>query len=275
MINGINSNYNSLSTQTFLSIAQRSVTKALERLASTIRINHASDDPSGLLMAIQMSNQITGTQAGTNNLSMAVDLLNTADSYTRIISEDLEAMAGLAAQASNSLLTDPQRQLLDVSYQNLKSEVDRLATTVEFNGRTLLDGTLTNVTVQAGASSANTITLNIGDLTTGAAGLNIAGTNILTQANATAATNQLNAAVQNVLGPTVAEIGAQSASMLKSIDAQNTYATNLMAARSYIMDADIAAETTNLINSQIIVKAGVKALSLANKAREYALNLLV
>lgn len=270
----INTNYNASIAQTHLASAQRSLSKALERLASGIKINHAYDDPAGLVMALQMSNQISGTQAGTNNLQMAVDLFNTADSYTRAIGDDLAQMSSLASQASNGLLTDPQRQQLQYQYQNSMDEIQRLATNATYNGRTLLDGTLQNVVVQAGAEPTNTVTVNIGNMSVGATGLDIAGTNIGTQAGAAAAIVQLNNAVANVFAPTVAAIGAQAASFLASTNAQSFYATNLISARSRIMDTDLAAEVTNLVNSQVVVKAGIKALAVANEAKGLVLNLI-
>jgi flagellin len=273
MMNGI-SNSQLLIAQTNLGIKQRSLTAALEKLSSGIKINHAHENPSGFLMATQMAFNISGESTGINNLNMAVDLLNTADSFTRAIAEDVQRMADLASQASNALLTPEQRQSLQAEFSELNAEIDRLATNATYNGRPLLDGSLNGVVVQSGASPTSTVNLSIGNLTTGPGGLNTAALNISTVAGAQAAVAQLNTTVTTVLGPTVANIGAQGASWSKSTDAQSYYVANLQAARSRIIDTDVAEESTKFTSSKIMVKYGIAALSHANKAQLLALGLL-
>jgi flagellin len=268
------SNVSSATAQNNLAIKQRSLTTALERLSSGTKINHAHENPASFLMATQMQFQIGGEEAGVNNLGMAADLLNTADSYTRAISGNIERMSELAYQAKNALLTPDQRQSLQAEFGELNAEVDRLASNATYNGRPLLDGSLNNVVVQSGASASSSVNLSIGNLTTGAAGLNTAGLNISTMAGAQAAITQLDTATTNVLNPVIANIGAQAASWTKSADAQSTYIANLKSARSSIIDADMADEATRLVASKILVKSGVSALAHSQQAKLNVLNIL-
>jgi len=256
-----------------LAITQRTLLQGLEKLSSGKKINHAYDDASGFLLATQLTFKINGVNAGTSNLQMAVDLMSTADSYTQTISEDLGKMQELATQSNNGLLTPAERQALQPEYSELVNEIQRLTTNASYNGRAILDGSLQNVTVQSGFSVADTVTANIGNFSTGATGLNIANTGISTQADAVNALAQISSAVQNVLSPNVAQIGAQSAGWLKSADAQDAYAINLTAARSSVMDADIAAETTDLTNSQVVNQFGMAALAQANSIKQYMLKI--
>lgn len=265
-------NTQSLFSQRNLGIAQKGLSTALERLSSGIRINHAYDDPAGFLFTVQMTFQIQGEDAGTNNLRMAVEVMNTADSYTRTIAEDLQRMNELATQARNSLLTTQQRQALQYEFTEIIDEIQRLTQNAQFNGRTLLDGSLQGVTVQSGFSQADVVSLSIAAMTIGA--MNIASLTLGNVAAAGTAVTYVNSAAIYVLSPAVAGIGAQAAGWSKSVDAQDAYTTNLRAVRSRIYDADIAQETTNLTNSQVIVQAGIAALAQANSAQTLALGLL-
>jgi flagellin len=268
----INLNANALNAQTNLGIVQRKLSTALERLSSGLRINHAWDDPSGYLVSLQMQFQIDGVDTGTDNLKMAIDLLNTADSFTKTVSEDMERMDQLAFQAKNSLLTGAQRSALGYEFSNIVDEITRLTSNATYNGQTLLTGSLVGITIQTGFSAGDVIMMSIDTLTVQQLQLTLLG--ISTVASAGSAIIIINSVVQNVLSPAIAGIGAQAAGWLKSTDAQEMYSTNLKSARSRIMDADIAQETTNLTNAQVIVQSGIAALSQANQAQTLALSLI-
>jgi|GEM_PF-1999885 len=265
-------NVQSLFAQRNLGIAQRSLGSALEKLSSGLRINHSYDDPSGFLYSVQMTFKIQGTEAGTNNLRMAVEVMNTADSYTRTIAENMERMGELGTQATNNLLTAQQRSAMQFEFNELIDEIQRLTVNAVYNGRTLLDGSMQGVTVQAGYSVADVISISINGLTIGTLG--IASLSLATIGGANQAITIVNSAAAFILSPAVAAIGAQAAGWLKSTDAQDAYTTNLRAARSRILDTDVAVETTNLTNAQVIVQSGIAALAQANSAQTLALGLI-
>ncbi len=267
-------NTQSLVAQTNLAYSQRALTTALERLSSGAKINHAYDDPAGYLMAIQMHFQITGNDVGTNNLYMAVDALNTADSFLRVMQDDLQRMNELSYLAKNSLLTSDQRGTYNFEFLELVDEVNRLATNANYNGRVLMSGSLNGVTIQTGASATNVVTMSIATLTIGGSGLNISALTISTISAADSAIRSLATAVRTVLGPAIAALGAQASGWYRSTAAQESYSTNLKAARSRIYDADIAVETTNLTNAQVIVQSGIASLAQANSAATLALGLI-
>lgn len=265
-------NAQSLFAQQNLGIAQKGLNTALERLSSGLRINHSYDDPAGYLFALQMTFQIDSTNAGTNNLRMAIELMNTADSYTKTIGENLNRMSDLATQAHNALLTGDQRAMLNYEFVELRAEIQRLAQNATYNGRTLIDGAILGSTVQSGYSVSDFVQISINALTQGALG--ITALTVSTMAGASAAITAINSAAVFVLAPAAAALGAQAAGWMKSTDAQDAYVTNLMSARSRVRDADVAAETTNLTNYQVIVQSGIAALAQANAAQTLALGLL-
>jgi flagellin len=264
----------SLVAQTNLTVSQKAMDQALTRLSSGARINTSADDPAGYIMALQMQFQITGTDVGTNNLNMAVDAMNTADGFLRVINTNLSRMLELAYLAKNDLMTPDQRALYNYEFLELVNEIDRLTLNANYNGKVLMNGSMNGVTVQTGASATDVVTLSIGILTIGTSGLyiNTLGISTLSAANCTIL--QINSTTRGNLGPVLAAIGAQSAGWSRSIQAMESYSTNLKSAKSRIWDADIAAETTNLTNAQVIVQSGIAALAQANAAATMALGLI-
>jgi flagellin len=266
-------NTQSLFAQQALGVNQKGLAKALERLSTGKRINHSYDDAAGYLFSVQTAFNYIGVDAGTNNLRMAVDALNTADSYTQLITDDLQRMADLADQAHNGLLTADQRAGLNFEFVEIQNEIGRVTQNASYNKQLLLDGTLSaGITIQSGYSMTDLVNLSIQSLTTGV--LLGGALTISTMAGASTAIQTIASSVITILSPTIAGIGAQAAAWGKTADAQDVYSTNLKAARSRVWDADIAAETTNLTNAQVIVQSGIAALAQANTAQSLALGLI-
>jgi flagellin len=269
----IQSNIDSIVAQNHLGVAKDALSTALERISSGLRINHSADDPAGALFGMQMQFQIQGENVGSNNLNMAVDLLNTADSFIQAINSDLTTMASLADQARNALLTNDQRGSLNTEYFALASEINRIATNANYNQKALIDGTLLGVTIQTGFSAADVVTFSLPyALTT--ANLGITANSISQTGSAGAALSALNSALTAIIAPLIAQVGSLASSWASSVTATNAYTATLSAARARIMNADIAQETTNLTNSQVIVQSGIAALAQANSAQTLALGLL-
>lgn len=261
-----------MSAQRNLGIQQRSLNTTLERLASGKRINSAKDDPAGLLLATRFGKSVTAWQSGTNSLNLGLDLISTADSYLTVMVEDMERLYQLASDAMNGLLSNDERALLNEEFTRIIPEMQRLALNTKFLDQTLLAGGMT-VSIRAGEGAGNNVTIQIGTLTTGNNGLDISALTIGTQAAASAALSGLSMGF-STLNQVIAEIGAQGNAFTKSADAQGALVENLMAAKSRILNADLAAETTNLTNQQIVVQSGISALVQANSAQTLALGLL-
>lgn len=265
-------NIPSMRAQRHLGVQQRGLNTTLERLASGKRINNAKDDPAGLLLSTRLGKSVTAWNSGTNSLEMGLDLLSTADSYLTILVEDLSRLYQLASDAMNGLLSDGERALLDEEFQEIIPEMDRLAVNTKFLDQTLLAGSLV-ATIRVGEGTGNNVNITIGTLTIGANGLNIDTLSITSLQAASAALQALSNAFSSI-NQVIAEIGAMGNAFTKSVDAQKALVENLSAAQGRIMNADLAEETTNLTNQQIVVQSGISALVQANSAQTLALALL-
>ncbi|MCM8827071.1 MAG: hypothetical protein NC904_06100 [Candidatus Omnitrophica bacterium] len=275
-------NIPSMRAQRYLGIAQRVLNITLERLSSGKRINRAQDDAAGLLLVTRFTKSIQAWETGGNNLRMGLDLLSTADSFTSIILEDLHRLNELANQANNGLLSDDERELLNMEFREIVPEIQRLALNTRFLGKTLLTGSLA-VNVQAGEGASNVVSVVIrwmsggagsGGLTIGGNGLNISALSIGTASEALSTLQSLSLYAFPRITNFMANIGAQAAAFTKSVDATDALVENLISSRGRIENADLAKETTNLTNYQIVVQSGISALVQANAAQTLALALL-
>ncbi len=146
---------------TQLSKGTDALSKVSERLASGMRINHASDDPAGLALAMGLSADTRIAAQGVRNISDGISLLSVADSALEALSSISERQAELAAQAANGTLSGAQRLLLDREANALVQEFNRIVNTTSFNGLNLLDGSLGNFTIQAGSGANSSISSTI------------------------------------------------------------------------------------------------------------------
>ena len=157
----INTNISSLNAKRTLDASRKVLHNSLQRLSSGKRINSASDDAAGLAISERFTTQIRGMNQAVRNANDAVSMAQTAEGSLAEIGNNLQRIRELAVQSRNATNSASDRQALQTEADQLKSEIDRLATQTEFNGTKLLDGSFTNKVFQVGA--------NVGD------GINIAG----------------------------------------------------------------------------------------------------
>lgn len=269
----INTNVSSLFAQQYLAQNQQHLSNTLQRLSSGKRINNASDDPAGLAIASTMLANINGLNVGSRNGQDGVNLVATASGTMQVVLNDLQTMNQLAVQAANGTNGSQDRANLDAQYQALLSEIGRLSNSTNFNGVSLLSGGSINIQIGSGNTSNDQLSITLTDVSTGSAGLNITGTDLTSETNASAAIGSLNAAIATITTG-LATLGADSANLLAAIQNNNTYATNLTAAQSSIMDADYAAESANMAKYTILSQSDVAMLAQANSAPSLVLQLL-
>ncbi|MFH1010170.1 MAG: flagellin, partial [bacterium] len=136
----INHNILSLSGQRAIWSTQHDLDRAVQRLSSGLRINYAWDDPAGLGISERLRASISGMQEAQKNANYDINMLQTAEGALGVIDEKLIRMRAIAVQASNGILTTLDRQIANVEFQQLKSEIDRIANVTNYNGFKLLDG---------------------------------------------------------------------------------------------------------------------------------------
>ena len=290
----INTNIGSLNAQRNLNQTQGGLSKAMQRLSSGLRINSAKDDAAGLAISDRMTAQIRGLNQAVRNANDGISLAQTAEGALQETTNILQRMRELAVQASNDTNSDDDRLSLNAEFTALVEEVDRIASTTSFNGKVLLNGdyaaSADAAVFQVGANAGQTIDVTIGDATAATLGVVAAVTdasgNVITPATkaltsidikgfsaAQAALNSLDNAISQV--DTVrGDLGAVQNRFESTIANLSNVSENLSAARSRILDADIAAETSEMTKFNILQQAGVSILAQANQTPQLALSLL-
>ncbi|MBL8373706.1 flagellin [Accumulibacter sp.] len=156
----INTNVASLNSQRSLNMSQTSLATSLQRLSSGLRINSAKDDAAGLAIAERMTSQIRGLNQAARNANDGISLAQTAEGALGAVTENLQRIRELSVQAANATNSASDRAALNAEASQLVAEIDRVATTTQFNGVNLLDGTFTSQNFQVGASANQTIQIN-------------------------------------------------------------------------------------------------------------------
>ncbi|MGZ3158460.1 MAG: flagellin N-terminal helical domain-containing protein, partial [Burkholderiaceae bacterium] len=158
----INTNIASLNAQRNLSASQSGLTTALQRLSSGLRINSAKDDAAGLAISQRMTSQINGLDQAARNANDGISLSQTAEGSLSAITDNLQRIRTLSLQAANSTNSSSDRAALNAEVQSSLAEIGRVASTSQFNGLNLLDGTFTASQFQVGANANQTINVTIG-----------------------------------------------------------------------------------------------------------------
>jgi len=156
----INTNVMSLNAQRNLSSSGAELATSLQRLSSGMRINSAKDDAAGLAIASRFTTQIRGMDQAARNANDGISLSQTAEGSMGEISNNLQRIRELAVQSRNATNSATDRAALNVEAQQLKSEIDRVASTTNFNGVKLLDGSFANQAFQVGANQGETIAVS-------------------------------------------------------------------------------------------------------------------
>ena len=272
----INTNVASLNAQRNLGVSQSNLAKSMQRLSSGLRINSAKDDSAGLAISDRMTAQIRGLNQAARNANDGISMAQTAEGALQETTNLLQRMRELAVQGANDTNNATDRASIQGEIDQLVLELDRIATSTKFNGTALIDGSLsaTGATFQVGANSGadQVISFKIGSAT--AVGLGVSGTlDVSTSGDAQTAIEDIDAALADV-DEIRGGLGAVQNRFESTIANLNNSAENISAARSRIMDADIAQETSAMTKSNILQQAGVAILAQANQAPQLALSLL-
>ncbi len=155
----INTNVSSLNAQRNLNASSSALATSLQRLSSGLRINSAKDDAAGLAISQRMTTQIRGMNVAMRNANDGVSLAQTAEGSLSSVSDSLQRIRELAVQSANATNSASDRAALNTEAQQLKAEINRVATQTNFNGVKLLDGSFTNKVFQVGANAGETISI--------------------------------------------------------------------------------------------------------------------
>ncbi|MBF0215040.1 MAG: flagellin FliC [Magnetococcales bacterium] len=275
----INTNVAALNAQRKLEGTTKALSTTFQRLSSGLRINGAKDDSAGLAIATRMTAQIRGINQAARNANDAISMSQVAEGALDETTNALQRIRELAVQAANDTLVSADRAAIQKEIDQLLSEIDRIAEHTEFNNQALLSGAWETAKVfQVGADAGQTITMTV-DRTTTASLLSAAAAgspgavNVSTQASANATIERLDRALDSV-SDIRANLGAFQNRFESVIANLSNVSENTAAARSRIVDADIAAESANLTRNSILQQAGTAMLAQANQQPQIALQLL-
>ncbi len=272
----INTNTASLNAQRNLHGTRRGMNTALERLSSGQRINRAGDDAAGLAISENLKAQIRGLRQAERNAEDGISLVQIAEGALGEVSNILIRLRELSVQAASDTIGSTERKFLNVEFEQLTSEIDRIANSTEFNRVPLLNGTGAVFDIQIGTRNdpiADRLTFDASsaDVNIAALGLNLASV-----ADKISSQNSLSAideAIVSVSGIR-ADFGALQNRLQSTINNIQVSTENLSAANSRIRDTDIAAETAELTKQNILMQAGTSVLAQANASTNNALTLI-
>ena len=248
------------------------VSKSLEKLASGYRINRAGDDASGLAISEKMKAQIKGLEQASSNCQDAISLVQTAEGATTEIHNMLNRMVELATKSANGTYdTDVDRAAIQAEVDSLLEEIDRITTSTNFNGTTLLDGSMDELVLQIGAEASDKITVAVTALD--ATGLGINDLDVSSVSNANAAIDKIKEAI-NKVSTQRADLGAIQNRLEYTVNNLDTTAENMTAANSRIRDTDMAKEMMNYTKMNVLTQAAQAMLAQANQQPQAVLQLL-
>lgn len=273
----INTNTLSLVTQNNLNKSQSSLSTAIERLSSGLRINSAKDDAAGQAISNRFTSQINGLSQASRNANDGISMSQTAEGALNEINNNLQRIRELTVQAKNGTNSDTDLTSLQDEVTARLDEIDRIASKTTFNGINLLDGTAGTagkVNIQVGANDGDTITIDLSAAKADTTTLGVKSLDMTTaSASGDTSLETIDAAIAKI-DTARSGLGATQNRFESTISNLNNTVTNLSSAQSRIQDADYATEVSNMSRAQILQQAGTSVLAKANQSSQNVLSLL-
>ncbi|MFZ4403809.1 MAG: flagellin [Pseudobdellovibrionaceae bacterium] len=272
----ISTNVAALNAQKNLYMTQVNVNRSMARLASGQRINQAADDAAGLAISENLKGQIRGLRQANRNANDGISLVQVAEGSLNEVSSMLIRLRELGVQASSDTIGSTERQFLDVEYQQLKSEIQRVTESTKFNGYELLNGTGSFIDIQVGVNNdpfQDRISFNTAAANSTLDALGLVAENLVTKKDAQMSMDRIDMALTSV-NAIRANFGALQNRLVSTSNNLLVADENLSAANSRIRDTDIAVESTEMMRNNILMQAGISVLGQANQMQNVALKLL-
>ena len=274
----VNTNMSALKTQRNLNDATNAMNKAMERMSTGYKINSAKDDAANMYIATNLDVQISGSKVAKSNISTAANMLSIAEGDLDVILDNVTRIRDLTVQYANGIYDEKSQKAMTDEIEARMAEIDRIATASNFNGKKLLDGTMGDVRLQVGANAeeaANCVTIDetiFGNKSSAELGLEI-GANYDNATAAAAYLDTIDDAITNI-NEAKAAIGATGNRLDAATESLTTTIENMTSAHSTIMDADIAEESANYVQQQILQQTASSLLVQANALPQIALTLI-
>ena len=283
----INHNMSAMFANRQLGVTGTSLSKDMEKLSSGMRINRAGDDASGLAVSEKMRSQIRGLNKASENAQNGISFIQTTEGYLQETTDIMQRIRELAVQASNGIYSDEDRMQIQVEISALVSEVDRVASSAQFNGMNMLTGRFAQPTGEnvvtasmwfhIGANMDQRMQIYIGTMSAAALGVREIGTeDKITRAtpeDANRAIGIVDEALKKI-NKQRADLGAYQNRMELTVKGLDVGAENLQASESRIRDADMASQMVEFTKNSVLLQAGTAMLAQANSQSQNVLSLL-
>ena len=277
-------NIPSLTAQRILGVNNNRLSLSVERISSGIRINRAADDAAGLAISEGLRSDIRALRQAVRNASDGISLMNVTEGALNEQSGILIRLRELASQAATGTVGSTERATIQLEFSALRSELDRISATTEFNGLKLINGNLSSsvsgtshTLIQIGIDSTANSRINLNtqlDLTSiDSTQLAIHNLSVTASAEALTSLDKINEAIGSITGSR-GKVGAVQNRLTRSIANLSVSVENLTAAESSIRDADIAEEVAELTRNQILVQTATAMVGQANLIPQSVLQLL-
>ena len=269
-------NLTAANTNRKLGITTSGLQKSTEKLSSGYKINRAADDAAGLSISEKMRNQIRGLNKASDNAQDGISLVQTAEGALNEVHSMLQRMSELSVQAANGTNDTTDRSSINDEIQQLKTEIERVGSTTQFNKMNILDGTFStgaNKLLQVGANANQTIKIDIDALQS------VVGSSLKGNLKTETATNAQSAitVVQNSiekLSKLRSKLGAVQNRLEHTVANLDNISENTQSSESRIRDTDMAEEMVQYSKNNILQQAGQSMLAQANQANQGVLSLL-
>ena len=274
----------STNAQRLLGENNNRLAQSVERISSGIRINKASDDAAGLAVSEGLRSDIRALRQAVRNAHDGVSLINIAEGALNEQSSMLIRLRELSSQAATGTVGSTERATIQLEFNALRSEIDRISSTTAFNGQNLVDGSLASsvssskqILIQVGTDNSVNSRINLNkdiDLTAvTVSALSIDSLSVTSANGALTALDSINNAIASVAA-TRGKVGAVQNRLARTISNISISVENLQAAESQIRDADIAEEVALLTRNQIMEQASTAMVGQANLIPQSILQLL-
>lgn len=269
-------NIGALNAHNQLVRTERQLQTTINRMSSGLRINGARDDAAGLAIAENLRADVQGLNQAIRNANDGISVINVADSALNEIANLLHRAMTLAEQSASDTSgsdSSTSKQAINDEYNQILSEIDRIAATVEFNGLQLLAGSGTTIEVQVGLASTTDDRIAVTTVGISASSLGLTSDALLVASDSRTELEAIQDAIDSV-SANRGDLGAYFNRLEHTIGVISVQAENLQAAESQIRDANIAMEVVNLTKFQVLNQTGLSALAQANATSQSVLSLL-
>ena len=272
----ISTNVASVNAQRNLNDSQTKIASSMAQLASGSRINKSADDAAGLAISENLKAGIRSTRQANRNAQDGVSLVQTAEGGLQEIANIIVRLRELGVQAASDTIGDEERGFLNKEVNQLKDEMQRIASVTTWGKTKLLDGSSPTFDFQVGVYNNETedrISFNAGENVATLDSLGLAGVDFSNKEGAQSALAQLDSAQSSVNGMR-SNLGALQNRLTSTITNLGVTEENMSAANSRIRDTDIASATAEMTRNNILLQASTATLAQANSKDQLALKLI-